>query len=295
MGLTIPGTDNSNRYSAEQLKKLFVENGSKIFSERKEDLLSRIGSLTKLTNLVTQNPYAEEDFEKLLDDYFGDTKLGECLTSTLVTSYEIQRGKPFYFTSRLAGLKEEENISMKEICRSTSAAPTFFEPSLVSLNEKEKIALVDGGVFANNPSVLAYGEAKELWKAISRGTKGFEAVVSADDNDFPFFMLSLGTGYSLKSIPYDRAKDWRAGQWAGFLMDILMRSVSESADFTMQHLLPPYTDGTLRYKRLNIDIPEENTKMDDVSEKNISRLCEIADEFIRNNESELLKICDILN
>ena len=74
-----------------------------------------------------------------------------------------------------------------------------------------------------------------------------------------------------------------------------MRSVTESTDFTMAHLLPSYVDGSLRYKRLNISIPEENSKMDDVSEENLEKLCEISDDYVKKNEKELLKICDILS
>lgn len=293
LGLAAPDNDGGSRYSPSDLRKLYLENGSKIFGERQDDLISRIGSITKITDMILQKPYDETEFEELLNDYFGETKLSDCLTNTLVTSYEIQKGKPFYFSSRLAMKSKDEDFLMREVCRSTSAAPVFFEPSVVKFEKEEELALVDGGVFANNPSVLAYSEAKELWKI--RTGKGFEPVVRPDDDDLPFFMLSIGTGYCLKSIPLKEAKDWRAVSWGRFMMDIFMRSVSESNDFTMAHLLPDYTSGDKRYKRLNVNIPEENSKMDDVSDKNMFALCEIAEKYVKKNEKVLLQICEILS
>ncbi|MBK6877449.1 MAG: patatin-like phospholipase family protein [Ignavibacteria bacterium] len=293
MGLSAPNNDGQNAYAADDLRELFVKNGSKIFSKRQEDLISRLASITKITDMIFQKPYDERDFEMLLTDYFGKSKLSDGLTSTLVTSYEIQKGKPFYFSSRLARNDNAEDFSMKEVCRSTSAAPVYFEPSVVKFTEASNLALVDGGVFANNPSILAYSEAKELWKI--RTGKGFEPVVRPDDDDLPFFMLSIGTGFCLKTIPLIEAKEWRAVNWGKFLTDIFMRSVTESTDFTMAHLLPSYVDGSFRYKRLNISIPEENSKMDDVSEENLEKLCEISDDYVKKNEKELLKICDTLS
>jgi hypothetical protein len=71
-----------------------------------------------------------------------------------------------------------------------------------------------------------------------------------------------------------------------------MQSVAESTHYTMQHLLPPYTDGSVRYRRFNMQIPEENSEMDDASEKNIDKLCEIADTYIQEHRDELMRVCD---
>lgn len=293
MGLAAPGEDGASKYTPSDLRKLYLENGSKIFGERQDDLISRLGSITRITDMILQKPYDESEFEELLKNYFGSAKLSNSLTSTLITSYEIQKGKPFYFSSRLAMSDKKEDFLMREVCRSTSAAPVFFEPSVVKFEKDEELALVDGGVFANNPSILAYSEAKELWKI--RTGKAFEPVVRPDDDDLPFFLLSIGTGYCLKSIPLKEAKDWRAVNWGRFLTDIFMRSVSESTDFTMAHLLPDYRNGDKRYKRLNLTIPEENSKMDDVSDDNMFALCELAEKFVKKNEKELLGICENLS
>ena len=53
---------------------------------------------------------------------------------------------------------------MRDVARATSAAPTYFEPARLPGNPP--YALVDGGVFANNPGMCAY---------VDRGHRGSTA------------------------------------------------------------------------------------------------------------------------
>jgi uncharacterized protein len=295
LGLTKPDADGANAFTAQDMRDLYVENGHTIFGGREKDVLSVIGSfLGNTIKGIVANPYESDNIENVLVEKFGATRLAECKSNVLVTTYELQKGKTFYFQSRLARVNEAENIEMRYVARSTSAAPTFFMPSVVEVNGAQE-AFIDGGVFANNPSILAYGEAKELWKQHKNKERGFDAVVAADDEDLPFFMLSLGTGYSHQPISLEKATNWRAVNWLEPLLStIFMQSVAESTHFTMQHLLPAFTDGTPRYKRLDLVIPPENCGMDDASDKNIEALCKIADKYVKDNERDLMDICALL-
>lgn len=293
LGLTKPDAQGANAFSAQAMLDLYIQHGGRIFSNRPRDFWSRLSSIHKTTGQLFQEPYDSSHIEHILEEYFGEGKLGDSLTHTLVTTYEIQRGKPFYFASRLARNDERENIRLKQIARSTSAAPTFFEPALVRYDQRQDLAFVDGGVFANNPSILAYCEAKELWKR--KIAKAFEPDVLADDKDLPFHLLSLGTGHCLNAIPVKEASQWRSKDWIEpLLSDVFMRSVAESTDFTLKHLLPPYSDGTARYDRLDFEVPAENARMDDASPANIQGLRELAEAFVESNKSRLLALCDHL-
>lgn len=297
LGLSIRDEKGSNLFTAGDMLSLYVNNGKQIFSKRNGDLLSWI------SGQLFNKPYDSSQIETLLDTYFSDFRLKDCFPNLLVTAYEIEKGKPFYFSSRLAKLDSREDFSLKEIARSTSAAPTYFKPSKVAYDQKEELAFIDGGVFANNPSVLAYSEAREIWKAKNRsklftreaGTKPFDPVVAADDHDLPFYMLSLGTGYCRNKISKTEVEKWRNKDWFEPLMtNIFMRSVAESTDFTMKHLLPPYANGEPRYRRLNMEISEAYSEMDNASDENIDKLMDIAGKFVKDNESRLLEICQIL-
>ncbi len=307
LGLTMADKDGGNAYTADDMLKLYVEQGKYIFSRRPKDLLSWIGSALPIPKGLFDKDFDVAGFEKILAAKFDDHRLKDSLTDLLVTTYDPQDEKPFYFSSRLAKQRPEENFLLRDIARSTSAAPTYFKPALVNYEGKEKLALVDGGVFANNPSILAYSEGKELWKQrqyaadlqppthAPGAAKVFEAVVSPDDHDLPFFLLSIGCGHSITSIDYSTAADWRTTKWLKpLLTNVFMQSVSESTDYTMQHLLPTFEDGTPRYIRLNLQIPEANSQMDDASDENIQQLVAIANAYIASNKPKLNEICALL-
>jgi uncharacterized protein len=297
LGLTMAGANKRNAYSAAQMLNLYIENGSSIFPGRSKDILSR------LSEKIFSKPFDSRGIETVLNQYFGESVLKNALTEVLVTTYDIESGRPFYFSSRLAKLDTSEDFPIRTVARSTSAAPTYFQPSIVNYKEGDDVAFVDGGVFANNPSILAYAEAKELWNtqmanikvAPEKNSKAFGAKASPSDHDLPFYLLSIGTGYTTNPIDGLKANKFRNKDWFEPLMtNIFMRSVAESTHYTMQYLLPSYSSKTNRYQRLDFEIQKEISNMEDASAENIERLLEAADRYIENNKSILDSICEII-
>lgn len=293
-GLNVPHPEQPEKpkFSATDLGDLYEKSGAKIFKKQG-------GMFSGMSKLFDES-YSHDGLEALLKDYFGDTELRETLTGLLITSYDIEQRKPFYFLSRLARINPaEENFRLRDIARSTSAAPTYFEPNALPWNDGNILALVDGGVFANNPSMLAYTEAIELSRhrkqeqaALSEEFEAFGAAASSDKSDI--FMLSLGTGRVIKPYHYKEAKSWGMTEWLRPIIDILMQGVSETVDYQMNYVLPTGPDGSRHYIRINPVIPEENSEMSDVSEKNIQGLKDIAHKAIEENEALIEEACRML-
>ncbi|MCW3123043.1 MAG: hypothetical protein JWQ38_2535 [Flavipsychrobacter sp.] len=303
LGLTMPDEYGAPKFTAEDMLNIYVKNGGRIFPPKSISILGLLAPFG-----LADKPYDNKSLEGLFLEKFGDTRMKDALVPLLITSYEVQEGRPFYFTTREAMMKEDENKLFREAARSTSAAPTYFKPSKVKYQD-EQMSFVDGGIFANNPSILAYGEAKELWKAKNKpvvtkapdNSKGFDAVVTADNNDLPFYMLSLGTAYTACNIKRSEVDDWRTANWLNpMLTDVFARSVAESTHYTMQYLMPPYDDAneakdrTPRYSRLNMEIAAENAEMDNITQANLDNLVSIGEQFVKDNKNELLKICEII-
>ncbi len=311
IGLNVTDPHTGKPYAAERIAGLYEDNGHKIFE--KKHLLPALGALL-------DESYYHQGLEDVLESYFGEADLKNTRTELLITSYDIEHRKPFYFLSREAKLNpEQENFRLRDIARATSAAPTYFEPHPLSNSHYPHLALVDGGVFANNPALLAYSEAINIkrWKDYqaeqhqteqSSSVQGSRQSSPANSRDFSaglpeylapehapdFFMLSLGTGQSKKSYPYTEAKDWGLVGWARPMLDILMQGVSESVDYQMQYILPPTRNGQKHYFRLNPDIPAENSEMSDVSESNMQALKDIATAYLRKESGTIDEICAAL-
>ncbi len=82
---------------------------------------------------------------------------------------------------------------LRDVVRATSASPTYFEPANISALDRKVYPLVDGGVFANNPTMCACVEAF-----------GMDSKLKIAD----LKALSLGTGAADKPYHYSEAKNW---------------------------------------------------------------------------------------
>ncbi len=304
LGLTLPQEEGSTvpKLSAKDIVAIYENRGHEIFKGR---------FWSKFRGLFTSS-YAKRGLEKIAKETFQEARLSDVIKPVIVTSYDAQRIGTYYFNSRevLDPDKDEENFLLRDIIRATSAAPTYFvpfqynsyhsDPSLVS-------TFIDGGVFANNPAMLAYVEAKILHdkrdQAVQNkgGSKGLNQpgdVASPRDIAENFFMLSLGTGSVEKSLNYHCTKFWGWPFWAKPIVDILMESSANSVDFQVKHLLPPKTDGfssNLRYLRLSPPrILKKHGDMANANTKNIQALKTYARDLIQEKDNEGFMKLDLL-
>lgn len=260
-------------FSAKQAVDLYIKNGHKIFDV---PLWKKIQSLDG----IADEKYDAEPIESCLDEYFGDIKLSQLLKPCLITAYDIKRRETHFFAQHdYASKGDGLDFYVKDVCRATSAAPTYFEAALIKSISGVSYPLVDGGVFANNPSLCAYSEV--------RNAKGLP---TAKD----MFIVSIGTGSENKSYDYDKAKGWGAIGWIRPVIDIMMAGNSETTHY---HLTKMFLAGgnQRNYTRLQpASLGSANPEMDDATEENIQALIEVGIETAQNCSDELNRIVDIL-
>jgi len=317
-GLNAPDENGRPRYRAAELLDLYQgETGQKIFAQPEG-----LGRITQFFgSLASRAKFPAGPLEEVLRAYLGDARLSQACTDLLITAYNTEAKRPFYFKSSDCRRRPDvEDFPLWEIARATSAAPTYFPPCRVDYSGTLKVldqdfqllrkqlthlSLVDGGVFANNPAMLAYIEAIAAWRLRRQlesrrtfTTRGMTAEVAQDSSEVPFFMLSLGTGETGTPYPYEEVMDWGLIEWVRPLIDILMQGVSESVDYQMRHLLPPYDDqeATPRYLRFNVELEPDHAALDDASEAHTSRLAGYADRLVQSetNRAKLDRAVELL-
>ncbi|MGD0652565.1 MAG: hypothetical protein ABSA97_15735 [Verrucomicrobiia bacterium] len=134
-------------------------------------------------------------------------------------------------------------------------------------------AWIDGGVFANNPSLCAFAEAKKVFP-------------EAQD----YLVVSLGTGELTRLISYDDAKNWGVAGWALPILSVVFHGVSVTVDYQMKQILPP--DGSVpRYYRFEVRLDKGNDDMDDASNTNLHALVSLAEELIASQQQDLDSLC----
>jgi uncharacterized protein len=270
LGLTKPNEEGKPEYQAQDLARLYEERGDEIFYQ------SFLNKLTNPGGLFNQK-YPSKNIEKILRSYFKETLLSEALTDVLITSYEIERRDTFFFKSTHARKNKTRNFLMKDAARATSAAPTYFEPEKIPTGDlTEYYALVDGGVFANNPAMCALVEAKTMFP---------------DEKDF--LVVSLGTGELTRPIYYKDARSWGLAHWSHPILSVVFDGVSDSVDYQLRQLLPTIEDNQ-KYYRFQIRLDDASDDMDNTKTDNLRALKLYAEGIIREQTDILNSLCQKL-
>lgn len=305
-GIIALGLSKPNPLTMEQLFNIYKTKGNKIFSKRENSKALAVANEAAKMKLDDPAPlfapFPVDELEALLKENFKDATLSECRNEVLITSYNVEHSEAIYFNSRTADSENDPLLS--EVARSTSAAPMFFVPNELSTAERKEMLLIDGGVFANNPAVLAYIEGKEIWKNRKNAhktasSKDENLKIAPSDDDLPLFMLSIGTGIPMNpSVDYKKSKTWKGYNWINpLLTDIFFNSAAENTEYIIQHLLPDYATGEKRkrYFRLNVPLPLSCMDMSDASEKNVEALEKFGKAFVEDNQALIDEICEYIS
>ncbi|MDR2978177.1 MAG: patatin-like phospholipase family protein [Rickettsiales bacterium] len=233
------------QYSANDLIELYREYGPYIF---KSSLFRR--SILSWFNCA-QYPY--ENIESILEKYFGDDILKNTLSKVLITSYDIHNNCPFFLKS----WREDRNfIKLKDALRATTAAPTYFAPKYLEVDQERRV-LVDGGVLANNPAACTYANSKKLFPN--------EEIV----------LVSIGTGRISNRIKYRKLGKIA---WIKPLLNVMFASSLDVVNYQLGNVIDD------RYIRIQSQLKIASVEMDNVTSKNIKCLQQEAKAMIEENQ-----------
>lgn len=195
----------------------------------------------------------------------------------LITSYDTIAREKLTFDSADSTFSL---ISLWEAALSSSSAPTFFPANQLFINKKE-YSLIDGGVVANNPTVLA------IATAIASGKKPEDIKV-----------LSVGTGDPTREIPFSWARNWGLLEWAAPIVDVLFDGASDVNHFIAGKILPEENYLRLQFKlngHKEFDIGRLSDDIDDASPDNIENLILAGEKFFDREEDRIKMFFDSLD
>jgi patatin-like phospholipase/acyl hydrolase len=217
-----------------EIVRFYVQKGSNIFAAKPLSGIKRF----------FRSKYDSNGLEGALKDCFGEKRLGDSIKRLVIPSYNIGEDDVYLFkTPHHERLKRDYKVPVWKVALATSAAPTFF-PACLKLDH---IRLVDGGVWANNPTMVGIVEAISM----------LDVPLSA------IRVLSLGTTNAVKGRPkkLDRGGLW---QWRTDAVDVIMRGQSIGAFTQAQHLL-----GSDKILRMDPKVPDGLFRLDKLSEKEL--------------------------
>ncbi len=250
---------------AKEILKLYVDNAQLIFGK---------SSINVLKNPFYSNKPLEKLIQKIFKKYHikdEDPRIIDALEKVklIIPIYNLIDGcTQVLKTPHTTDLLIDKHIPMYMAAMGTSAAPAFFNAysnkfKRIDSNTIEEFSnKVDGGVYANNPSMLGV----------------IEAITRLEYELGDIELLSLGTG----QYKFEEAKSknkWSVMYWMWFrkkrIIELFMQSQSQLVHNSV-NLLSQFNDGFL-YKRIDLKFDHNfNIKMDETNPDKLKTLSEKA-------------------
>jgi len=211
--------------------------------------------------------YGDYGITTMLKSIFGEKPMSALgVKPTLALSYNPQTQRVHIFSS---ALEEHSDLPIWEVCRASTAAPLFFSPHHMVVCEKsgKKAPLLDGGVTANNPVVIALTKAVEQTRSSGK-TASMDHIVVA----------SMGTGCPAEGSTEEARSIFSHGS---ILLHALMDGATGTDHVTARDLLPAEN-----YWRFQASLPTRLEPLDKVD--NLDELAAVAHSHLADGADHRL-------
>lgn len=275
-----PQDDNKDKakFSAEDALNFYKDEGYNIFNASKKSEIKRLWGLRNATE------YSPKYIEKSFIEKFGNNLMTDLMKPCMITSNDMKSKSAVFFTS-FDDVKRNK-FYVRDVTRSTSAAPTYFPPAMIKNHALENDDAynqinIDGGVFANNPLMCAYAEARKF---------NFEERNNNKPDASSMYILSLGTGgggFKLKNE--GESKRWSLLSWAKSIPEIMMDGSIDTVAFQMKKISESLPEDAIG-DYLRIDVPKDkgeekitySSDMSNASSENVTDLISAGKKTLDN-------------
>lgn len=260
---------------AKEILKLYQNNAKTIFG-------------SKNWNFVKSPFYCNKPLEKLIREIFRkyhksneDPRINDALENVklLIPTYSLCDGATQVLkTPHTKDLIMDKHIPMYMAAMATSAAPTYFNAYSNKFKRIDSDSFedfsnkVDGGVYANNPSMLG------IIEATTRLNRDLDSIQ----------LLSIGTG----QYKYEEARTknkWPTLYWLKKkrIFELFMQSQSQLVHNSV-NILNQFNKDFV-YKRIDLEFNHNfNIKMDDKEPEKLKRLAEKASRIFQTESNYVL-------
>ncbi|MFW6130719.1 MAG: patatin-like phospholipase family protein, partial [Atribacterota bacterium] len=212
---------------------------------------------------VIRSRYSNKYLSELLNKVFEEKTMSDTKTNLLITATDVSNGQVFVCKSNYdKEFVRDPVIKLSDIVLASCSAPGYFKAHKI-----KEYLLADGGLWANNPSLVA------LIEAMSR----FEKKISN------IKLLSIGTGINTKFYEGTSKDNWGLFKgWEGKkLIELIFNAQSKSIENMLKLLMQAEN-----YMRINFE-RDLDIKMDDISQ--IDRLKTFANKDFTYKVAEIEK------
>ncbi|KAL5705881.1 Proteolipid protein 2 [Ranunculus cassubicifolius] len=289
--LTTPNEQNRPLFAAKDINNFYLNHCPKIFPRGRCHILS---CLTKFISSILMGPkYDGLYLHKILKEKLGETRLRDTLTNVAIPTFDIKNLQPTIFSTYEVQRDPSLDVRLADICIGTTAAPTYLPAhhftNTDSQGKVREFNLIDGGVTANNPALIAICE---VTKQAHYKNPDFFPIKAMDYGRF--LVISVGTGSPKTEGKYTAkmASKWGILGWltacnSSPLVDVFTESSADLVDYNLSVFFQALNcqDKYLRVQDDTLGATESST---DISTKeNLETLVQVGGRLLKKPVSRV--------
>lgn len=145
----------SLKIPAKEIADFYYDEGFKIFNYKSPN-----GIYAKFRQVLFRGKYSDKNLKSAIEKVLGDNTMSDSKTLLCIPSFNLTKGTPriFKYPHKEGNFCMDKDIKMVDVALATSAAPTYLPIAKV-----QKELFVDGGVWANNPTLCGLLEATQYF------------------------------------------------------------------------------------------------------------------------------------
>jgi len=216
--------------------------------------------------------------DELFLKYFNHYKMSQLIRPVVITGYDIRKREILLYSNLKNGKYNDYYI--KDIVKAALSTPGSMEPGHFKEGLDEN-TVIQGGLFAGNPSMIALTEAHK------------EGIID-ESNLKDVYFLSFGGGKDhklKKKYPFEEAKNWGVADWLFPILDIVQSASQEASEKQIRSLFE--SQGCLEnYHRIDPPVILGNGKSMDPDKDNIMNVMKDGIRYIEENKAYLEEIAN---
>jgi len=210
------GLGLSLKVPAKTISEFYESHGKLIFPKR-----TKLGGIIRQT--FWRGKYDDRPIRTALESIFAENKIGDVHNLICIPSYSLTDARPwvFKYDHKEGKLDRDNKAFCVDVALATSAAPTYFP--LCEIPYYDHKQFIDGGVWANNPTMVGVIEA--LTYFVGAG-KMFDSIK----------VLSISSLNSTAGKPVGLKRHRSFINWRNDLFDTSIIGQSHFTDYMMNKL-----------------------------------------------------------
>ncbi|KAJ8762133.1 hypothetical protein K2173_007283 [Erythroxylum novogranatense] len=287
--LTAPNQQNRPLFTAKDIKAFYLEHSPKIFPQKR----GMFKTLRNTFKAISGPKYDGRYLHKLIKEKLGDARVHETLSNIVIPTFDIKCLQPTIFSSYEAKKSACLDVKLSDICIGTSAAPSYlpahYFKSQDSRGNVKEFHLIDGGVAANNPALVAISE---VTKQICDQSPDFFPIKPMDYGRF--LVISIGTGSHKKELKYNAkmAAKWGTLDWLLHggsvpLVDVFTQASADMVDIHISEVFQAL-HSEANYLRIQDDtLSGRDSSVDIATKEQLEKLVGIGEHILKKPVSRV--------